>query len=73
MWVPTEDEAIEMYARHFEALHRSGSATLARQTATELNAKGDRNGHRIWNDVAHTIDRLRHKERITRRRKFEMT
>jgi hypothetical protein len=73
MWVPTEDEAIEMFARHFEALHRSGSATLARETAKALNAKGDRDGRKIWNDVADRIDRLRHKDRIASRRQFEKT
>jgi hypothetical protein len=73
MWVPTEVEAIEMYARHFEALHRSGSATLARETAMALKAKGDRDGYKIWNDVADTIERLRQKERVAHRRRFETT
>jgi hypothetical protein len=73
MWVPTQDEAIEMYARHFEALHRSGSATLARQTAAAMKAKGDHGGHKIWNDVADTIDRLRQTDRIASRRQLEKT
>jgi hypothetical protein len=73
MWVPTQDEAIEMYARHFEALHRSGSAARARETAAAMKAKGDHKGHKVWNDVADTIGRLRQQERIVGRRHFEMT
>ena len=56
MWVPTQEQAVEMYARHFEALHRNGSATLARQTAAAMKAKGDNDGHKIWNEVADAIE-----------------
>jgi predicted phage gp36 major capsid-like protein len=72
MWVPAQDEAVEMFARHFEAFHRSGSAKRARETAAALKANGDHGGHKIWNDVADTIDRLRQKERIAFRRQIEM-
>ena len=64
--------AVEMFARHFEALHRSGAAIQARETAAALKAKGDV-GHRIWNDVADTIDRLRQTQRIAVRRQIERT
>jgi hypothetical protein len=73
MWVPTQTDAVEMFARHFEARHRSGAAARARETAAALRAKGDHGGHRIWNDVADTIDHLREGERITLRRQAEMT
>jgi hypothetical protein len=73
MWVPTQDDAVEMFARQFEARHRSGSATRARETAAALKAKGDHGGHKIWNNVANTIDRLRQKERLALRRQIETT
>ncbi len=73
MWIPTQTEAVEMFARHLEARYRYGSAKRARDTAEQMKAKGDHSGHKIWNDVANMIDRLRQTERITHRRHFEMT
>lgn len=73
MWVPTQDDAIDMFARYFESRYRSGSATRAREAAAEMKAKGDHHGHKIWNDVADRIGRLRQQERIASRRQFEMT
>ncbi len=71
MWVPTEDEAVDMFARHFEALHRSGAASKAEQTASELESQGDSDGHRVWRKVADRIRRLRHPERVSQRRATE--
>jgi hypothetical protein len=62
-----------MFARHFESRFRSGSAPRARETAATMKAKGDHQGHRIWNEVADRIDHLRQHERVARRRRFEMT
>jgi hypothetical protein len=62
MWVPSEDEAVDMFARHFEALHRSGAATKAKEEADALNRSGDHKGHRIWTKVVERIQHLR-KER----------
>jgi hypothetical protein len=59
MWVPSEDEAVEMFARHFEALHRSGAAAKAKQQAEILIRGGDLKGHRIWKKVAERILHLR--------------
>ena len=59
MWVPTEDEAVEMFARHFEALHRSGAVMRAKEKAEFLKQTGDVEGHRVWNKVAEVVDRLR--------------
>jgi hypothetical protein len=73
MWVPTRDEAVEIFARHFEARYRSGAAKRAKETAATMKTKGDHEGHKIWNDVADTVDRLRPTERIAKRRHFEMT
>ena len=71
MWVPTEDEAVEMFARHFEALHRSGAIRKAEQRASHFKSAGDHEGHRVWQKVAGRIVELRHPERIKRRRSHE--
>ena len=55
MWVPSDDEAVEIFARHFEALHRSGAAAKAKQQAEILIRGGDYSGHRIWMKVAERI------------------
>ena len=71
MWVPTEAEAVEMFSRYFEAHYRSGAVERARETAGAMRAKGDHDGHKIWNDVAERIDHLRQTERVALRRHFE--
>ena len=60
MWVPSEDEAVDMFARHFEALR--GAATKAKEEADALKRIGDHKGHRIWTKVVERIQHLR-KER----------
>jgi hypothetical protein len=57
MWMVTQDEAIEMYARMFRARHGRAASKLARKTALSLESKGDHEGHDVWNEVADTIDR----------------
>ena len=72
MWRPTGSEAIDMFARHFEARHRSGAAPRARSTAARLRDKGDLPGSIVWNEVANTIERLRSDHRrIAKRRELE--
>lgn len=73
MWFPTQEEVVEMFARHFEALHRSGSLLRARQTADNLKKSGDDDGHEIWHRVADKIEDLRKDDRIARRRAIEKT
>jgi hypothetical protein len=73
MWVPTRSEAVEMFARQFEARHRSGSIRRARETASTLKANGDHYGQRIWSDVADKIEQLRQTQRVADRRKVETT
>ena len=73
MWFPTQEEAVEMFARHFEARHRSGSLLRARQTAEHLKKSGDDDGHKIWHRVADRIEDLRKHHRIARRRAIEKT
>jgi ribosomal protein L18E len=62
MWDPSEDEAVDMFVRHFEALHKGDAATEAKQQAEFLKRSGDHEGHRIWMKVAERIQHLR-KER----------
>ncbi|AXK79235.1 hypothetical protein DW352_01105 [Pseudolabrys taiwanensis] len=71
MWVPTEAEAVEIFAHHFEARHRNGALSKAKETATELERKGDSDGHRVWTMVAGRIEELRCAERIEQRRTTE--
>ena len=56
MWI-SEQEAVEMYARFLAARHGTAASKLARKKASSLQLSGDLEGHRIWNDVADTIER----------------
>jgi len=58
MWIPTRTEAVEMFARHFDARHRGGAAQTARDTARDLRDHGDIAGYEVWCEVAVTIERL---------------
>jgi len=57
MWFPTQDEAVEMYARFLVARHRRAAGQYARKTANKLQIKGDIAGHAIWNRVADAVER----------------
>ena len=63
MWMPTEDEAVEMFARYLVARHKAGASPRARQKAESLKSQGDLRGHKIWNAVADTAERLRPEKR----------
>jgi hypothetical protein len=63
MWLITEAEAVEIYARYFAARHKSTASQRARDTANSLQSKGDLNGHKVWNEVADTIDRHQQEKR----------
>ena len=56
MWIPTQDEAVLMYARFLKARHGAAASKLARQTAHTLQNNGDLAGYRIWNAVADATD-----------------
>lgn len=71
MWVPTEAEAVEIFARHFEARHRNGAVSKAEETAYDLAKRGDHEGHRVWAMVAGRIKALRCAERVEQRRNSE--
>ena len=57
MWFPTENEAVEMFARCLAARHRAGCR--AREQAECLKKRGDLAGYKIWNDIADAVDRIR--------------
>jgi len=57
MWVPTQDEAVLMYARFLRARHGAAASKLAQKKAKTLQDDGDLAGHEIWNAVAHATDR----------------
>jgi hypothetical protein len=63
MWMVTETEAVEMFARHLVARHQVGASPRAREKAESLQRGGDLKGHQIWNAVADTIERLRQQPR----------
>ena len=73
MWVSTQSEAIEMFARHYETRHRAGAAERARRTAATLAEKGDHQGHAVWSQVADNVERLRQPHLVDSRRAREMT
>jgi hypothetical protein len=57
MWLPTQDEAVDMYASYLAARHGTAAAQYARKTADKLLAKGDFAGHSIWSRVADVVER----------------
>jgi len=62
MWIPTQDEAVEMFARFLAARHGSAAAKYARKTAERLQEKGDSAGYAIWGRVANSVeDRVKQK------------
>lgn len=71
MWIPNEQDAVDMFSRHFEALHRSGAVTKAEKRAAELAQSGDISGHAMWKRVADRIRQVRSPSDIERRRSME--
>jgi len=57
MWVPTQDEAVLIYARFLKARHGAAAGKLARRKASKLQDDGDHEGHKIWNAVADAAER----------------
>ena len=71
MWIPTQSESIEMFARHYETFHRAGAAERARHTAAALAENGDLEGHAVWTLVADRVERLRQPQLVDSRRARE--
>jgi hypothetical protein len=57
MWVPTQDEAVLIYARFLKARHGVAASRFARKKASALQDEGDLEGYKIWNAVADAVDR----------------
>jgi hypothetical protein len=62
MWFPTQDEAVQLYARFLAARHGSAAERHARRTAERLQAEGDHAGHAIWSRVADAVEQSKTKE-----------
>jgi len=60
MWIPTQDEAVLMYARFLKARHGTAASKFARKTANTLQNEGDLEGHKLWHAVADAVDRPPH-------------
>jgi hypothetical protein len=56
MWVPTQDEAIVMFARFLKARYGTAASVVVRNTAKKLQDEGDLEGQKIWNAVADAED-----------------
>ena len=56
IWLPTQDEAVLMYAQFLRARHKAAASKLARKKAQALQDEGDLEGHKIWGAVADAID-----------------
>ena len=70
-WMITDREAIEMFARQFEARHRAGAIDRAKERAHSLRVIGDHAGHMTWATIASAIEALRHPSRLAARRAQE--
>ena len=57
MWMPTQDEAVEMYADYLTGRHGRSAYRYARKTADKLHKNGDPAGHAVWNRVADAVER----------------
>ena len=56
IWLPTQDEAVLMYARFFRARHGAAAGNLAGKKAQMLQDGGDLEGHKIWRAIADAVD-----------------
>jgi hypothetical protein len=65
MWLPTQDEAVEMYASFLAARHKGGAGRYARRHADKLLAKGDVTGYTIWTRVADAVEVRNKRQTVT--------
>jgi hypothetical protein len=56
MWIPTQDEAVHMYARFLTARHGNAAGRYARKMADKLRTQGDDVGSTIWDRVAESVE-----------------
>lgn len=57
MWMPTHDEAVEIYADYLTGRHGRSAYQYARKTADKLHRNGDLAGYAAWNRVADAVER----------------
>ena len=57
MWMPTQDDAVEIYADYLTGRHGRSALLYARKIADKLQKNGDLEGHASWNRVAEAIER----------------
>jgi hypothetical protein len=57
MWMPTQDDAVEIYARYMMGRHGKSAHHYARKTADKLKREGDLEGYSIWSCVADAVER----------------
>jgi len=62
MWFPTQDEAVELYARFLAARHGSAAERHARRTAERLQAEGEHGGRASGSGVADVVEQSKAKE-----------
>ena len=68
MWMPTEQEAVQMYARFWSARYGRTASHSAHKMAHKMEEKGDLKGHKIWDDVAEAVEKFQHGKTGTLRR-----
>jgi len=57
MWMPTQDDAVEIYADYLTGRHGRSAYRYARKTADKLHKNGDLAGSAVWNRVADAVER----------------
>lgn len=57
MWLPTREDAVEIYARFCVSHYGVNARDKARSRAKQLARLGDADGEKIWSDVAREIER----------------
>ena len=57
MWIPTQDDPVEMYARYLMGRHGRSAHHYARKTADKLRRNGDLDGHTTWSRLADAVER----------------
>lgn len=56
MWMITNEQAAEIYARFCKARYGADAIKIVRTRIAELRTLGDAEGERIWNLVAQKVE-----------------
>lgn len=57
MWVPTREQAVEIYARFCLSHYGVNAGEKVISRAAELGRRGDTDGEQIWREVAREIEK----------------